>query len=368
MIKLKKRLFTLFLATIVFTIFVNTAFFTNNAFGDKLTDKLKKAKKQLAKNKATYQGILDKIDSIEANIEQLDSQIEDIMSKIDATNIKIAAAKQEIRAAEKAIDNTSKDIDKEQALYNERLSAMYTNGPTGYLELILNSKSFIDFLERYELAKSIMKFDTNLIQNLQNKKNLKVQQRAQLLQKKNRLISLQNLNKATLAQLNATKNKQNSLISYLKAEEKKYAAAIAEQNALINQTLKQIAEMKKHTKGNTGKYSNDALVVYAANFLGVRYVWGGTTPSGFDCSGFTKYVFSHFGINLNRVSRDQATQGATVSRANLQPGDLVFFGRPIHHVGIYVGNNCFIHAPRTGDVVRISPLTRSDFVLAKRVK
>lgn len=119
-------------------------------------------------------------------------------------------------------------------------------------------------------------------------------------------------------------------------------------------------------------YSQDAVVAYASNFLGTKYVWGGTSPSpGFDCSGFTQYVYRHFGIELPRVSYDQVNVGTSVARDQLQPGDLVFFkkgGQPVHHVGIYVGNNCYMHAPQTGDVVKISPLTRSDYYGARRVR
>lgn len=91
------------------------------------------------------------------------------------------------------------------------------------------------------------------------------------------------------------------------------------------------------------------IVEYAKQFLGVKYVYGGTSPNGFDCSGFVWYVFNHFGISLNRVASDQATQGSKVSKAELQPGDLVFFDtnggmNKINHAGIYIGNGCFIHA------------------------
>jgi len=362
-IKLKRRGFTLLL------VFILLATFTCTAFGDKLNTKLKKQKKVLAKSKANYQAILDKIDTIESNIEQLDNDVEDKLQLIAETNVKITKTKNDVKVAQKAIDNTSKSIDSEQAAYDERLRAMYMNGPTGYLELILDSKSILDFLERYELAKSIMRFDTNLIHSLENKKKTKVLQKATLVEKQNSLVALQNKSKSQLAQLNATKVKQKNLIAYLKQQENKYKQAIDAQNAMINETLKQIQAIAK-AMGNhpSGKYSSDALVVYAAKFLGVRYVWGGTTPSGFDCSGFTKYVYAHFGISLNRVSRDQANQGTRVAKQNLKPGDLVFFGNPIHHVGIYVGNNSFIHAPRTGDVVRISALTRSDFRFGVRLR
>jgi cell wall-associated NlpC family hydrolase/SH3-like domain-containing protein len=91
------------------------------------------------------------------------------------------------------------------------------------------------------------------------------------------------------------------------------------------------------------------IVAYAKKFIGVKYVYGGTTPKGFDCSGFVSYVFNHFDISLERASRDMGNGGAAVKKANLQPGDLVFFDtngglNAIRHVGIYIGNNSFIHA------------------------
>ena len=98
------------------------------------------------------------------------------------------------------------------------------------------------------------------------------------------------------------------------------------------------------------------VVDYASTFLGVPYVYGGGSPKGFDCSGFTSYVYKHFNVSLPHSSASQYTSVSKVSRDNLQPGDLVFFassagGSRINHVGIYVGNGNFIHAPRPGKVV-----------------
>jgi cell wall-associated NlpC family hydrolase len=100
----------------------------------------------------------------------------------------------------------------------------------------------------------------------------------------------------------------------------------------------------------------DKVVKYAKHFLGVRYVYGGSTPSsGFDCSGFVRYVYGHFGVRLAHSSFAQFGSGFGVRRGGLKPGDLVFFDG-LGHVGIYVGNGRFIHAPHSGTRVRIESL------------
>lgn len=108
--------------------------------------------------------------------------------------------------------------------------------------------------------------------------------------------------------------------------------------------------------------------------LGINYKTAGTTLNGFDCSGFTQYVFKKLGINLNRSSRDQAKQGKKVSRDNLRAGDLVFFntnGKSISHVGIYVGDGKFVHSPSTGKSVSFANLDdryyAQRYVTARRV-
>ena len=117
----------------------------------------------------------------------------------------------------------------------------------------------------------------------------------------------------------------------------------------------------------SGKGQN--LVNTAKKYLGTKYVWGGTSPSGFDCSGLLQYAAAQNGISVPRTTYEQIKTGRAVDKSELQPGDFIFFGTSDdpHHVGMYVGNGQYIHAPKTGDVVKISNLSgRSDYLTARR--
>jgi peptidoglycan DL-endopeptidase LytE len=94
------------------------------------------------------------------------------------------------------------------------------------------------------------------------------------------------------------------------------------------------------------------VVSYAKRFLGSPYAYGGSTPRGFDCSGFVRFVYAHFGVTLPHSSYAQFSDGRRIRRGSLSPGDLVFFDS-VGHVGIYIGNGRFIHAPHSGTRVRI---------------
>ena len=111
------------------------------------------------------------------------------------------------------------------------------------------------------------------------------------------------------------------------------------------------------TSGNVS--AGQRVVQIAEQFLGLPYVYG-STPAGFDCSGFTSYVFKQLGYTLNRVSADQINNGVPVSKSELQPGDLLLFKKQgaarIHHVGIYVGDGMMIHSPQTGDVIKYASI------------
>ncbi len=102
------------------------------------------------------------------------------------------------------------------------------------------------------------------------------------------------------------------------------------------------------------------VVQLAKQYLGTPYVYGGNGPKGFDCSGFTSFIYRQLGYSLNRVAHDQLKNGVAVSKNELKPGDLVLFKRAnssnVHHVGIYAGDGMMIHAPQTGDVVKYTSI------------
>ncbi|WP_304672288.1 C40 family peptidase [Neisseria bergeri] len=149
------------------------------------------------------------------------------------------------------------------------------------------------------------------------------------------------------------------------------------------QILRQFAENGQYaqtarTNNDRTSGSADELIGNAMGLLGVAYHYGGTSVStGFDCSGFMQHIFKRaMGINLPRTSAEQAQMGTPVARSELQPGDMVFFrtlgGSRISHVGLYIGNDRFIHAPRTGKNIEITSLSHKywsgKYAFARRVK
>ncbi|MCU1452558.1 MAG: hypothetical protein JWN46_704, partial [Acidimicrobiales bacterium] len=112
-----------------------------------------------------------------------------------------------------------------------------------------------------------------------------------------------------------------------------------------------------------------AAIAAARSQLGVRYTWGGASPStGFDCSGLVMWAWAHGGKSLPHSSAAMYAMSRKIPLSQLQPGDLVFYGTPVHHVALYIGGGSIIHAPNRGDVVKISSLYYwSDLVGAGRV-
>lgn len=174
----------------------------------------------------------------------------------------------------------------------------------------------------------------------------------------------------TKAALEQELTENQTLLANLKAEEERQAALRqAEQETLLEELTRTPIPTSPSDREETGEVQSQAqeIILSAKEFLGVPYVWGGTTPQGFDCSGLMQYVFAKHGVSLPRVSQAQQAAAKEISFSELRPGDLVFWGQPAHHVGLYIGDGYFIHAPQPGEVVKVTHVSWFPYQSAGRV-
>lgn len=313
------------------------------------------------------QSLEEKKQQLEREIELLDSQIEDLIQKINIDNKNIEQIQLEIKNSEEQLMQLEKELEEENVLFSKRVRTMYMTGKDSYLEALLSAKGISDFASKVEAIKSIMDNDKKILASLNNKK-LEIKNKQTALSEKNeKLLNLKADNEEKLKSLNDSKNAQKLLLDQIKAEQQSSQAKV-EIQFNVDDILKQIDSSQNEMEGLSSERKD--ILKFAVKHMGIPYHWGGTSPeTGFDCSGFTQYVFGNFGIRLGRTTYDQLNNGIQVSKSELKPGDLVLFGYSgsPHHVGIYIGNNCYIHSPRTGDVIRIAPLDRADFLIGVKV-
>lgn len=385
-----------------------------------LSQQLNNQKQQLLNQQSSYTNLQKGYDELEMSIEMLDSDIGGIHTEIDKAKNEIASTEKNIEQNEKDIVVSENDIKDEEELFNKRMRIMFINGADSYLEILLKADGIEDLFARVENVKKIVEYDNKIISELNEKKTIIENKKSVLKENKTRVLAITAVNEEKLDKLNVKQNEQQKLIVEFKKQEQihmteiaqtraslgsitneieaaKYDLAIAtretqqispSRGSTVNVVRKQaIVEEKVETKTDTNvnppivitkkvsqpkktsTTSSSGVIAYAKTFLGTPYVYGATGPNSFDCSGYVQYVYKHFGVTTGRTTGNQIARGQYVSRANLQPGDLVFFGSGTpHHVGIYLGNNSYIHAPHTGDVVKISILTRNDYLSARRVK
>lgn len=247
-----------------------------------------------------------------------------------------------------------------------RADAMYRNGPLGLLDVLLGAASFDDFAFTWSFLNQQNQDEAQNVAELGTLRVTKVDTEAQL---KPAQAAAKQVYDTMAAQRRDVLAAQAKAKSLLKGVQKEVAALQAADNARRAKDAKTHHGSSKGTGWNWGdpaRQPRSGVVQIAMKYLGRPYVWAASGPRTFDCSGFTRFVYAQVGVSLPHSSRLQINYGARVSRANLQPGDLLFFYSPIHHVAMYIGNGKMVHAPHTGDVVSIDPVYWGDFAGACR--
>lgn len=347
------------------------------------------------------------LNDVNSRIEGLEGEKEELQEEINSTNdelvsllVDVGILEDEIEQNEKQLEKVTEDLDKAQKnekkqykAMKKRIKFMYEQGDTAMLSSILESRSMADLLNRVEYVNEVYDYDRNLLDEYEatRKKveDLKVQvedEKKELETAKDDLKQQQARLETTMANLRNRQADAETQIASARDMARQYQQTIAEQNQIIQAEAARAAQAAAggtssgssggntnsgsgNTSGNSGgsgsggstggvsvpegdqnppkrtNISGTDVVNYALQFVGKPYVWGGKDPNtGADCSGFTSYVYAHFGINIPSYSGSQRSCGQEVSYANAQAGDLICYAG---HVAIYMGNGQIVHAKGT---------------------
>jgi cell wall-associated NlpC family hydrolase len=303
---------------------------------------------------------------ISAQIQQLDAAAQRAQDRYENASGRLRLVQQRLSANTQALGVARTNLKAAQEALAQRLVAIYTSqDDQSSLAVLLGAKSLDDLVTRMETINTVSAQNTSLIQEVTSYERSIVQHRALLHQARRsaaRLVLARAAAKRTVeAKLAAEQHLYNSVreqISQLEAAQRASQLAAAQRAEAAAHAQQDQTDLGGGYLGGgsvpPGHFSG--AVGIAMRYLGVPYVWGGASPSGFDCSGLVMYVYSQLGVSLPHNAAMQYGYGVYVPRSQLQPGDLVFFAG-LGHVGIYIGNNQMIHAPHTGTVVQISSLT-----------
>jgi peptidoglycan DL-endopeptidase CwlO len=323
--------------------------------------------------------------SVMAQIQQLDSSLERAVEAYNLANVKLNRIKHDLQDNTQALGIAKRSLSHAQTQLSKRLVEIYTSGDQNAgLAVLLGASSLDDMLGRMDASDRVSEQDSLVLKQVAHFRR-EVQHRQRFLQHAHseqvQVVAERNAARASVeSQLGERKQLLGSIqgeIAHLKAQEAAQQAALQRQAQLVAQQQSERQVSLAPTVPVTSEPSpspappatHGGVVGIAAQYLGTPYVWGGASPSGFDCSGFVMYVYAQVGVSLPHSSYAQYGYGSPVSMSQLQPGDLVFFDG-LGHVGIYVGGGTFIHAPHTGDVVKYSSLSgwyASTFVGGRRL-
>jgi cell wall-associated NlpC family hydrolase len=320
--------------------------------------------------------------SVLAQLQSLDAAAQRANSRYQAASRSLMRVKHRLAVNRQALGVARGNLVRGQRALERRLVAIYmSEDQQSSLAVIFGARSLDDLISRIEAANSISKQDASLIHQVLSFQHQIVRQRVLLRAERARQQHL-------VASRAAARNRINGKLA---AERRLYGSVRSELQRMISEQQARQAAAARQARQAAQAYAPAArpgfadppggsvpsqrysgVVAIAMQYLGVPYVWGGASPSGFDCSGFVMYVYAQVGISLPHytVAQWSYPNSVSVPRADLEPGDLVFFAG-LGHVGIYVGNGQFIHAPHTGDVVRIDSLSEgwyaAEYDGAKRI-
>jgi cell wall-associated NlpC family hydrolase len=306
-----------------------------------------------------------------ADIQAIDSSLDKAVDAYNAAQMKLDAIRAEEKVNQRHLVIARSNFKNAQATLANRLLALYKSGDDNVLEVLLGSRSLSELLERVDTISRVSAEDTRVIGEIRS-------YRAEIKRREKKLAIARVQQEQVLAeraerrrQIEGQLAERQRLLASIKDQIAKIKAQEAERQRRLQEQAQQVVDQQQSSgstistpvaDGASGSSpppaTHGGVVGIAMSYLGVPYVWGGASPSGFDCSGFIMYVYAQVGISLPHNAAMQYGYGSPVSRDQLQAGDLVFFDG-LGHAGIYIGGGNFIHAPHTGDVVKISSLSDS---------
>jgi peptidoglycan DL-endopeptidase CwlO len=305
------------------------------------------------------------LETLKSQLADLDLQLDVASEAYNAAVVQLDSIKAQLATTEQDLTNADAAYAQQSSLLSTRADGIYRQGDLNVIDMVLGSHSLADLVKRIQFMNTIGASDASLAEQLKN-------QAAQIETAKADLVRARQQAEAAEFDLKA---RRIEIELRIQERQQMLDAAQTDLVAMLQQEAQRRSVQESALfaailagAGNIGiQVTPGTPVETALAYHGVPYLWGGATPAAFDCSGLVMYVFAQHGVFLPHYSGSQFLLGQKVGITELAPGDVVFFGSPIHHVGIYLGAGYFLHAPHTGDYVKISRLAdRGDFAGARR--